>query len=224
MNDEFARDESGNVHYVRDNGSQLKILIDGHPRQGNQYLRCLMLGSFPEIDIPYPLSHDLSSIKKQIDQGLTVFMTLREPLGCMTSLISDFLYGPNWLSNSSISEFRSLVYEEFGRRYIEEKFENYINMTEFMILNIEKITVVDFETIKNTQEQILAKHIGKIIGTKNQPIAFNAHENTYSSSKSNISEHLLNGKFANILELAKSTHDKALRLSKNQLILKNLYL
>ena len=224
MNDEFARDESGNIHYVRDNGSQIKIAIDGHPRQGNQYLRFLMLGSFPEIDIPYPLSHDLSSIKKQIDQGLTVFMTLREPLGCMTSLVSDFLYSPNWLSNSSLDEFRSLVYEEFGDKYIENKLIEYIKMTEFIIANVKNITVVDFETLKNAPEKILAKLLGITLGINHEPLTVNAKETTYSSSRSDISEHLLSGKFANILESAKSTHDKALRLSKNQLILKNLYL
>ena len=116
MSVEFIKDELGNVHYVRNNESSARISIDGHPRQGNQYLRLLMLDSYPEIDIPYQLSHNIDSIKKQIDQGLSVFMTLREPLGCMTSLISDFAYSPNSLSDSSLDEFRSFMYEEFGNK------------------------------------------------------------------------------------------------------------
>jgi hypothetical protein len=212
MNGEFAEDESGNVHYVRNDESSVRIAIDGHPRQGNQYLRLLMLQSFPDIDIPYPLSHDLSSIKKQIDQGLTVFMTLREPLGCITSLISDFLYSPNWLSNSSLDEFRSLVYEEFGNKYIENKFIDYIKMTEFIILNIKNITVVDFETLKNTPEEILAELLGRNLGINRKPLTVNAKEKIYSSSRNEISAYLLSGKFVNILELAKSAHNKALLL------------
>jgi len=224
MNDEFVKDELGNVHYVRNNGSQIKIAIDGHPRQGNQYLRFLMLGSYLEIDIPYRLSHNLDNIEEHIDQGLSVFMTLREPLGCMTSLISDFAYGPNSLSDSSLDAFRSFMYEEFGHEYIEEKFTNYIKMTEFIIANIKNITVVDFETLKNTPEEILAELLGKNLGINRKPLTVNSKEKTYSSSRSEISEHLSSRKFANILELAKSTHDEALRLSKNQWMLKNLYL
>lgn len=224
MSDEFARDKSGNDHYIRNNGSPIKITIDGHPRQGNQYLRFLMLQSFPGIDIPYPLSHDLSSIKKQIDQGLTVFMTLREPLGCITSLISDFLYSPNWLADSSLDEFRSLVYEEFGDRYIENRFIEYIKMTEFIISNIKNINVVDFETLKNTPENILAKLLGRNLGMNHEPLTTYAKERIYSSSSNDISVHLSSDKFAKILELAKNTHDKALLLSKNQLLINNLYL
>jgi len=224
MNNEFAEDELGNVHYVRNNGSQIRIAIDGHPRQGNQYLRFLMLGSYPEIDIPYQLSHNLDNIEKQIDQGLSVFITLREPLGCMTSLISDLVYSPNWLHKSSLDYFRSLIHEEFGHEYIKEKFTNYIKMTEFISANIKNITVVDFETLTNTPEQILAELLGINLGINRKPLTVNAKEKTYSSSRSEISTHLSSGKFANILELAKNTHDEALRLSKNQWLLKNLYL
>ena len=208
MNDEFAKDELGNVHYVRNNGNSIRIAIDGHPRQGNQYLRLLMLGSFPEIDIPYQLSHDSNYVKKQIDQGINVLMTLREPLGCITSLISDFVYSPNCLSDSSLNEFRSLMYEEFGDKYIENKFIEYIKMTEFIIANINKITVVDFETLKNTPEEILAKLLGRSLGINSNPMIVNAKEKTYSSSRSEISAHLLSDKFANILKLANNTHNK----------------
>jgi len=223
MNGEFAEDEFGNIHYVRDNGSPIRIAIDGHPRQGNQYLRFLMLSSFPEIDIPYQLSHNLDDIKKQIDQGLSVFMTLREPLGCMTSLISDLAYSPNYLSHSSLDEFRSFMYEEFGNKYIENKFSEYIKITEFIIANINKITVVNFEILKNTPEKILAELLGKNLGINRSPLAVNAKEKTYSSSRIDISVHLLSGKFANILESAKSAHDEAFLLSKKQWLLKNLY-
>jgi len=224
MNSEFAEDELGNVHYVRNNGSQIRIAIDGHPRQGNQYLRFLMLGSYPEIDIPYQLSHNLDNIEKQIDQGLSVFMTLREPLGCITSLISDFVYGPNCLSDSSLNDFRSFMYEEFGDKYIESKFIEYIKMTEFIVENIKNIAVVDFETLKNTPEEILAGLLGRNLGINRKPLTVNAKEKTYSSSRSEISEHLLSSKFTDILESAKNTHDEALRLSKNQWLLTNLYL
>ena len=224
MNDEFEKDELGNVHYVRNNGSPIRVAIDGHPRQGNQYLRFLMLGSYPEIDVPYQLSHNLDNINKQIDQGLTVFMTLREPLGCITSLISDFVYGPNCLSDSSLNEFRSFMYEEFGDKYIENKFIEYIKMTEFIVENINKITVVDFETLKNTPEETLVELLGRSIGINRKPLTVDAKEKTYSSSRSEISAHLSGGKFANILELAKRTYDEALLLSKNQFLLKNLYL
>lgn len=224
MDDEFKKDDLGNVHYVRNSGNPIKITIDGYPRQGNQYLRFLMLGSFPEIDVPYQLSHNSDDIKKQIDKGLTVFMTLREPLGCMTSLVSDYAYSPNCLSDSSLDEFRFFMYEEFGDKYIESKFIDYIKMTEFVISNIKNITVVDFETLKNTPEEILAKLLGRNLGISREPSTTNAKEKTYSSSRVDISTHLSSGRFSNILELAKSTYDEALLSSKNQLLLNNLYL
>ena len=85
-------------------------------------------------------------------------------------------------------------------------------MTEFIILNIKNITVVDFETLKNTPEEILAELLGRNLGINRKPLTVNAKEKIYSSSRNEISAYLLSGKFVNILELAKSAHNKALLL------------
>ena len=97
-------------------------------------------------------------------------------------------------------------------------------MTEFIISDIKNITVVDFETLKSTPDGILAKSFGRTLGINHEPLTVSAKEQTYSSSRTNIHAHLSSSRFANILELAKNTHDKALLLSKNQLRLNNLYL
>ena len=106
-----------------------KLYIDGFQRSANTYCRQLLIRCFPDLNLAWNHFHTLAPLKLAIKHNVPIIIIIRNPQGAVFSSIIRKVYGSG--SKKKIT--------------IENDSYEYFKYYNFVLNNLEKITVLNFD-------------------------------------------------------------------------------